>query len=71
MGAQRIPRLDQDRMRQWVAFAEEAQQSRHIDDPLIHLPPLRLPRHGVDELVEERVSSAEPAGQQVDPGAPA
>jgi hypothetical protein len=58
-------------MRKWIALTVEAEQSRHVDHPLVHLSPLGLPRHLLQEFFEEVADTPQPAGQQVYPGAAA
>ena len=58
-------------MRQRIVLAVEAEQSRHVDDPLVHLSPLSLPRHLLQEILKEGAGATQPAGQQIHPGATA
>src|SRR5262249_21544082 len=46
----------------------EADQAGNVDDPVVHVPPLRAPRHCVDQPLEQRVRAGEPARPDVDPG---
>ena len=58
-------------MGQRIVLAVEAEQSWHIDDPLVHLPPLGLPRHLLQQIFEEVAGATQPARQQICPGAAA
>jgi hypothetical protein len=54
-------------MWQWVILAVEAQQARYIDHSLIHLAPLGLPRHLLQQILKERAGPTHPTGQQINP----
>jgi len=47
----------------------EGEQARDVHDPLAHLPPLGLPGNVRGQLFEQGVGAAQPARQEVDPGA--
>ena len=52
-----------------VLFAVEAEQPGYVDDAIVHLPPLGLPRHLLQQLIKQSAGAAQPARQQIDPGA--
>ena len=51
-----------------LILAVEAQQAGHVDNSLIHSPPLRAPRHCAQQPLEELVGAAHPGRPEVDPG---
>ena len=55
---------------QLLADAVGVDQARHVDDGVVHRPPLRPPRHLLHQVGEDGVGALEPAGQHVDPRAP-
>ena len=63
--------LAEHRIRQRIRLAVEAVQPRHVDHPVIHLPPLGAPRDRAGQPGEQRVGAADPAWQHVDPRAAA
>jgi hypothetical protein len=69
MTVQSVPRLSEHRIGEQGIFAVPTQESRHVDDTLVHHPALGVPRHGLDETEEQLVGSRDPSGQVVDPGA--
>jgi hypothetical protein len=71
VGIQCLTSRDQVGVRKWIVLAIEAEQSRHVDNPLVHLSPLRLPRHLFQEVFEEAAGAAQPTGQQIYPRATA
>ena len=56
-------------MRRRILLAVEAEQSRYVDDSLVHLPPLSLPRHLLQQILKEGAGATQPAGQQIHPSA--
>src|ERR1700744_2396735 len=44
-------------------------QPRHVDHPVVHLPPLLAPRHRRHQRIEQFVGIAQPAGADLDEGA--
>src|SRR3954453_8874675 len=68
MRIQRLTGRCQLRMGERIVLAIEAEQTRHVDNPLVHLPSLGLPGHLFEEILEEAIGTAQPAGQQVNPG---
>ena len=64
-------RLDgvEHRVGQRVALAVEAEQAGHVDDLVVHLAPLGVPRHALDQPGEQVVGAVQPARQDVDPRA--
>jgi hypothetical protein len=62
--------LFETRVRGWlVDEVVEADQPRHIEHALVHLPALGAPRDAVVEFVEQPVGVREPAGAHLDPRA--
>ena len=54
---------------QRVALAVEAEQAGHVDDLVVHLAPLGVPGHALDQPGEQVVGAVQPARQDVDPRA--
>jgi hypothetical protein len=68
VGIQGLTGRHQIMVRKWIVLAIEAQQSRYVDNPLVHLSPLGLPRHLLKEIIKEAAGAAQPSGKQVHPG---
>ena len=56
-------------MRERLVAAVPAQQPRHVDLAVVHLPPLGAPADVAEQRLEHRLGAVDPAGQVVDPGA--
>ena len=68
VAVERVAGLVQDGIGQWLPFVVEAQQSRDVDDAVVHVPPLGRPRHHVVKADEELVGPGHPPATDVDPG---
>jgi hypothetical protein len=66
---ERVTRLVEQRVGQRLVLVVEAEQPRDVDHPVVHLAPLRPPRHLALEPQEEVVGAADPARPDVDPRA--
>src|ERR1700722_7123250 len=68
MGVERVPAGVKGRVGQGLVRTVEPKQSRHVDRPVVHPPPLRLPRHRLDQPPEQRRRPRQPSPLDVDPG---
>ena len=64
------------RVRRVIAKIDEADQPGHVEHPVVHLPALGAPGHGVAQLVEQgtidsvaRAVLSEPTRPHLQPGA--
>ncbi|GAA5112255.1 hypothetical protein GCM10023339_15050 [Alloalcanivorax gelatiniphagus] len=55
------------RVGQWLAAEVGVDESRHVDDRVVHLAPLRAPGHAIDECGKRGVGVGEPVALDVDP----
>src|SRR4051794_35104771 len=69
MVAQGVAGLIQCGMGELLTRAVIVQQSRHVDNVVVHRSPLGAPRDALDQIGEQLVGALEPAGEHVDPRA--
>src|SRR6266496_3586468 len=65
--AEEVAGLVEDRQRQFLVLPVEAEQPRHVDHPVVHLPALRLPRDIAREPFVHLIRPGQPPRQYVDP----
>ncbi|GAA1598763.1 hypothetical protein GCM10009804_64160 [Kribbella hippodromi] len=65
-----IPSLTQNPQRQRIILPVKTQQPRHINHPVIHLPPLRVPRHFPSQPLKNLISPLKPPRQHINPSPP-
>ena len=69
VGGERLAGLVEQRVGERVADAVGVHEPRHVDDPVVHLPPLGPPRHVADQRREHVVGRRQPVAAYVDPRA--
>src|SRR6266852_3636515 len=63
-----LPELGERGIGQGLARSVEADQPGDVHHPVVHLPFLGLPWHGVDQPAQQRVGPGDPAPPHIDPG---
>jgi hypothetical protein len=57
----------ESRIRQRIPVVVKGNQSRHIDDPVVHLSPLGSPRNTLHEALEQEIGAVHPIAVKIYP----